>query len=141
MCVKSLQAICPEGILTSRNRTIYYTARRPATHPQLRPRHGRKQIMTTFSIVYTIGTCRTEVHLGSCGRIRSGRGLLRYDVPATSPHGAIARYVVDQHLIVDGMPEPVMCACTRDASAPVSVASPRELEVEVYPTFGADLGV
>jgi hypothetical protein len=97
--------------------------------------------MTPFSIVYTIGTCRTEVHLGSCGRIRSGRGLLRYDVPAMSPRGAIARYVVDQHLIVDGMPEPVMCPCTKEASGAVSSASPRELEVEVYPTFGADLGV
>ncbi len=97
--------------------------------------------MTTFSIVYTIGTCRTEVHLGSCGRIRSGRGLLRYDVPATSPRGAIARYVVDQHLIVNGMPEPVMCSCTADPSTPVSAISTRELEVEVYPTFGADLGV
>lgn len=96
--------------------------------------------MTTFSIVYTIGTCRTEVHLGSCGRIRSGRGLLRYDVPATSPRGAIARYVVDQHLIVDGMPEPVMCACTMDASAPAPSAGTRELEVEVYPAFGADVG-
>lgn len=33
MCVKSRQAICPGGILTSRNRTIYHTARHLATHP------------------------------------------------------------------------------------------------------------
>jgi hypothetical protein len=99
--------------------------------------------MATFSIVYTISTCRTEVHLDSCGRIRSGRGLLRYDVPAGSPRGAIARYVVDQHLIVDGMPEPVLCACTDDAGATAHAAhaSTREVVVEVYPTFGADFAV
>jgi hypothetical protein len=100
--------------------------------------------MATFSIVYTISTCRTEVHLDSCGRIRSGRGLLRYDVPAASPRGAIARYVVDQHLIVDGMPEPVMCACTNDAGAAAHAGthgSTREVAVEVYPTYGADLGI
>jgi hypothetical protein len=99
--------------------------------------------MATFSIVYTISTCRTEVHLDSCGRIRSGRGLLRYDVPAASPRGAIARYVVDQHLIVDGMPEPVMCACTNEAGAAAHAAhaSTREIAVEVYPTFGADFAV
>lgn len=102
--------------------------------------------MTTFSIVYTVSTCRTEVHLNSCGRIRSGRGLLRYDVPAVSPRGAIARYVVDQHLIVDGMPEPVMCACTHphDAAEGATQAgthsSAREVEVEVYPAYAADLG-
>jgi hypothetical protein len=97
--------------------------------------------MTTFSIVYTISTCRTEVHLDSCGRVRTGRGLLRYDVPAVSPRGAVARYVVDQHLIVDGMPEPVMCACTSDASTPSTHAGLREVAVEVYPTFGADISV
>jgi hypothetical protein len=101
--------------------------------------------MTKFSIVYTISTCRTEVHLDSCGRIRSGRGLLRYDVPAMSPKGAVARYVVDQHLIVDGMPEPVMCPCTGNVTDDLahvsSTASAHEVVVEVYPTFGADLGV
>jgi len=94
--------------------------------------------MTTFSIVYTISTCRTEVHLDTCGRVRTGRGLLRYDVPAVSPRGAIARYVVDQHLIVDGMPEPVMCSCTNDVAAPSPRGAAREVVVEVYPTFSAD---
>ncbi len=79
--------------------------------------------MTKFSIVYTISTCRTKVHLDSCGRIRTGRGLLRYDVPAMSAKGAVARYVVDQHLIVDGMPEPVMCACTGNVSDDLAHAS------------------
>jgi hypothetical protein len=94
--------------------------------------------MTTFSIVYTISTCRTEVHLDSCGRVRSGRGLLRYDVPAVSPRGAMARYVVDQHLITDGMPEPVMCSCTDDSGSTSKPTSMREVVVEAYPAFAAD---